>query len=122
MRILFGVLLAFVCLAREDVNEEILKNIPLRTKAFVDDHTVAGVVTMVLHNGKTVELDAEGMADAEAGRPMQKDTIFQIMSMTKPFTGVGIMMLAEEGKLELRDPLDRYLMPLRRIYAITTSR
>jgi CubicO group peptidase (beta-lactamase class C family) len=121
MRILFGVLLTFVCLAREDVNEDILKTIPLRTKAFVDDHTVAGVVTMVLHNGKTVELDAEGMADAEAGRPMQKDTIFQIMSMTKPFTGVGIMMLAEEGKLALRDPLERYLPEFHELRVVTTT-
>jgi CubicO group peptidase (beta-lactamase class C family) len=121
MRILFIVLLAAVCLAQEDVNETILKDIPIRTKAFVDDHTVAGVVTMVLHNGKAVELDAEGMADAEAGRPMQKDTIFQIMSMTKPFTGVGIMMLAEEGKLALRDPLERYLPEFHGLRVVTTT-
>lgn len=49
------------------------------------------------------------MADIEARRPMQKDTIFQIMSMTKPVTAIGIMMLAEEGKLALRDPVEQYL-------------
>ena len=101
--------IAALCCAQDDVDQAILKNIPIRSKAFVDDKTVAGVVTMVVHNGKTVEFDAEGMADAEAGRAMKKDTIFQIMSMTKPFTGVAIMMLAEEGKLALRDPLERYL-------------
>lgn len=121
MRIFIGVLLTFTCLAREDVSEDVLKNIPLRTKAFVEDHTVAGVVTMVLHNSKTVELDAEGMADAEAGRPMKTDTIFQIMSMTKPFTGVGIMMLAEEGKLSLRDPLEHYLPEFHGLRVATTA-
>jgi CubicO group peptidase (beta-lactamase class C family) len=49
------------------------------------------------------------MADIEAAHPMRKDTIFQIMSMTKPVTAIGIMMLAEEGKLALRDPVERYL-------------
>jgi CubicO group peptidase (beta-lactamase class C family) len=49
------------------------------------------------------------MADIEAGRPMQKDTIFQIMSMTKPITAIGIMMLADEGRLALRDPVEQYL-------------
>lgn len=103
------------------MDEAVLKNIPVRTKAFVDDRTVAGVVTMVLHAGKAVEFDAEGMADVEGGRPMKKDTIFQIMSMTKPFTGVAIMMLAEEGKLALRDPLERYLPEFHGLRVSTTA-
>lgn len=112
---------ALVCSARQDTEEGILKEMPARTKAFVDDHTVAGVVTMVLHNGKVVEYDAEGMADVEAGRPMKKDSIFQIMSMTKPFTGVGIMMLAEEGKLSLREPLEHYLPEFHGLRVATTT-
>jgi CubicO group peptidase (beta-lactamase class C family) len=122
MRFLFlTCVVASLGLAQGDVNQEILKNIPVRTKAFVDDHTVAGVVTMVLHNGKVVEFDAQGMADAEAGQAMRKDTIFQIMSMTKPFTGVAIMMLAEEGKLAIRDPLERYLPEFRGLKVATTA-
>ncbi len=78
-------------------------------KSFVDRHTVAGVVTLVIQHGKVMEFDAEGMADIEANHPMRKDTIFQIMSMTKPVTAVGIMMLAEEGKLTLKDPVERHL-------------
>jgi CubicO group peptidase (beta-lactamase class C family) len=112
---------AICCCAQEGVDQAVLKNLPLRTKAFVDDHTVAGIVTLVLHDAKVVEFDAEGMADAEAGRAMQKDTIFQIMSMTKPFTGVGIMMLAEEGKLALRDPVERYLPEFHGLRVATTS-
>jgi CubicO group peptidase (beta-lactamase class C family) len=122
MRILFLALgMALLCGAQEGVDQAVLKNIPVRSRAFVDDHTVAGVVTMVLHDGKVVEYDAEGMADAEAGRPMAKDTIFQIMSMTKPFTGVGIMMLAEEGKLALRDPVERYLPEFHGVRIATTA-
>jgi CubicO group peptidase (beta-lactamase class C family) len=91
------------------MNPEILGKIPARVKEFVDSKTVAGAVTLVAHDGKIVEFDAQGMADIEASRPMKKDTIFQVMSMTKNFTGVGIMMLVEEGKIALRDPVERFL-------------
>ncbi len=110
-----------VCSAQQDSEDRLSKEMPARTKAFVDNHTVAGVVTMVLHNGKVIEHDAEGMADVEANRPMRKDSIFQIMSMTKPFTGVGIMMLAEEGKLALREPLEHYLPEFHGLHVATTT-
>jgi CubicO group peptidase (beta-lactamase class C family) len=93
----------------QGINQEIVGRIPERMRHFVDDKTVAGVVTLVAHGNDIVEFDAEGMADTEAGRPMRKDTIFQIMSMTKPVTAIGIMMLAEEGKLSVRDPVEQYL-------------
>jgi len=91
------------------VNDAIASQIPARIKHFVDGGTVAGAVTLVAQDNKIVEFDAEGMADIEAGHAMTKDTIFQIMSMTKPVTAIGIMMLAEEGKLALRDPVELYL-------------
>jgi CubicO group peptidase (beta-lactamase class C family) len=91
------------------VDQDLLSKIPQRMKSFIDRQTVAGAVTLVAHGSDIVEFDATGMADAEAGHAMQKDTIFQIMSMTKPVTAIGIMMLAEEGKLALRDPVEDYL-------------
>src|SRR3984957_2494909 len=91
------------------VDRDVLQQIPGRIKSFVDRQTVAGAVTLVAHGNDVVEFDATGMADIEASHPMQKDTIFQIMSMTKPITAIGIMMLAEEGKLALRDPVEQYL-------------
>ena len=91
------------------VDQDILAQIPQRMKSFVDQQIVAGAVTLVAHGSDVVEFDATGMADVAAGHPMRKDSIFQIMSMTKPVTAVGIMMLAEEGKLALRDPVDLYL-------------
>jgi CubicO group peptidase (beta-lactamase class C family) len=87
--------------------------IPQRMERFIADKTVAGTVTLVARGGKVIEFDALGMADIEASRPMRKDTIFQIMSMTKPITAIGIMMLAEEGKLALRDPVEQYLPEFR---------
>jgi len=89
-------------------------------KSFIDRQTVAGAVTLVAHGGDVVEFDATGMADVEASHPMRKDTIFQIMSMTKPVTAIGIMMLAEEGKLALRDPVDLYLPEFHDLRVATT--
>src|SRR5215469_6819758 len=77
------------------INQDIVSRIPERMRHFVDDKTVAGAVTLVARGNDIVEFDAQGKADMEAGRPMQKDTIFQVMSMTKPVTAIGIMMLAE---------------------------
>ena len=91
------------------MNHAVLSQIPQRVKHFIDTQTIAGAVTLVAAGGDVVEFHALGMADIEAGRPMQKDSIFQIMSMTKPVTAIGIMMLAEEGKLALRDPVEQYL-------------
>ena len=88
---------------------------------FVDDKTVAGVVTLVARGNDIVEFDAQGMADTEANRPMRKDTIFQIMSMTKPVTAIGIMMLAEEGKLALRDPVEQYLPEFKDLRVATNT-
>jgi CubicO group peptidase (beta-lactamase class C family) len=91
------------------VNDTVLSQIPQRVKHFIDTQTVAGAVTLVATGSEVLEFHALGMSDIEAGRPMQKDSIFQIMSMTKPVTAIGIMMLAEEGKLALRDPVEQYL-------------
>ncbi len=101
------------------VNQKILSQISQRIQHSIDDHTVAGAVTLVAHGNDLIEFDALGMSDMEAGRPMRKDTIFQIMSMTKPVTAIGVMMLAEEGKLALRDPVEQYLPEFRNQHVVT---
>jgi len=103
------------------VNKEMAARIPVAVKRFVDEKTVAGAVTLVAHGNEMVEFDATGMADIEAGRAMQKDTIFQIMSMTKPVTAIGIMMLAEEGRLAVRDPVEKYLPEFKGLRVATTT-
>src|SRR5947208_1676808 len=90
-----------------------LQNIQQRMQEYVDEGLSAGAVTMVLQDGKTVQSTAVGMQNIEEHKPMKQDSIFQIMSMTKPFTAVGIMMLAEEGKLSLYDDVQTYLPEFR---------
>jgi CubicO group peptidase (beta-lactamase class C family) len=91
------------------VDAERLKRIPARMQSFVDEGKAAGIVTLILHNGQVVQHDAVGFQDVETRKPMAKDSIFQIMSMTKPFVSVSILMLAEEGKLAINDPVEKYL-------------
>jgi CubicO group peptidase (beta-lactamase class C family) len=78
-------------------------------KALVDQGRLAGVVTMVARHGKVVEFDAAGKRDLASGAPMQKDSIFRIYSMSKPITGVAMMMLFEQGKWQLNDPVAKYV-------------
>jgi CubicO group peptidase (beta-lactamase class C family) len=75
----------------------------------IDDKRIAGVVTLVVRHGRVAWFDARGMADREAGKPMQKDTIFRLCSMTKPIVSTAVMVLYEEGKFLLEDPVSKYL-------------
>ncbi|MET0699172.1 MAG: serine hydrolase domain-containing protein [Mycobacterium sp.] len=75
----------------------------------VDGGLLAGAVTLVWQGGKVLQVNEIGHRDVEAGLPMQRDTLFRIASMTKPITVAAAMMLVEEGKLALRDPITRWL-------------
>src|SRR5690242_7473493 len=86
-----------------------LETIRPRLQALADNQTIPGAVALVARHGKLALLDAVGWRDLEGKKPMQTDSIFQIMSMTKNFTGVAVMMLVEEGKIELRQPIEHYL-------------
>jgi CubicO group peptidase (beta-lactamase class C family) len=78
-------------------------------KTDIDKGLVPGAVVLVARRGKIVNLEALGYRDREANAAMKADTIFRIASMTKPFTSVATMMLAEEGKLLIADPVARYV-------------
>lgn len=78
-------------------------------QGFVDQGLLAGVVTMVARDNRIVHFESVGYQDKEAGIPMSDDTIFRIYSMSKPITGVALMMLYEEGKFKLSDPVEKYL-------------
>jgi CubicO group peptidase (beta-lactamase class C family) len=73
----------------------------------------SGAVTLVARNGRVARLEAQGLMDIESSKPMQKDSIFQIMSMTKPVVGVSIMMMVEEGKVRLTDPVSKFIPELK---------
>jgi CubicO group peptidase (beta-lactamase class C family) len=75
----------------------------------MDAHDVSGAVTLVARNGKVAHFEAHGLADIEARKPMSKDSLFWIMSMTKPVVGTSVLMLMEEGKLRLTDPVSKFI-------------
>ena len=81
--------------------------------ALVDRKEAAGIVTMIIQDGKRVDLDAYGYADAQNRRPMRPDSVVAVASMTKPLTGVAMMMLYEQGKWSLDDPIAKYVPQLR---------
>lgn len=76
---------------------------------YIDDGKLAGVVSLVARRGQLAYFDARGKMDVETGRALQADAIFRIYSMTKPITSVAAMMLYEEGRYQLDDPIGRYL-------------
>jgi CubicO group peptidase (beta-lactamase class C family) len=83
--------------------------IPARMEQFVADGEVSGVVTLVTHNGKVVHLGAAGLANVEAKTPLTTDAMFGIMSMTKPISATALMILVDEGKVALDDPVAKYI-------------
>lgn len=96
-----------------------LKRMHAAMQALVDTHQVGGVVTLVARDGRMVDLEAFGYQDVDAKTPMKTNSIFRIASMTKPITSVAIMMLFEEGKLALNDPLSKFIPAFRDMKVLT---
>jgi CubicO group peptidase (beta-lactamase class C family) len=91
------------------LSPERLERIATTVQRNIDDKRIAGAVTLVVRHGKVAWFKAQGMADREAAKPMPSDAMFRICSMTKPITSVAVMMLYEEGKFLLDDPVSKYL-------------
>jgi len=81
-------------------------------QGFVDKNALVGVSALVTVDGKEAYFGAFGLADREAHRPMARDTIVQVYSMTKPLTGTALMQLWEQGKFHLDDPVAKYIPEL----------
>ena len=101
--------------APEDVglSAKRLQRIGEMIRRAIDTDQVSGAVTVVARRGQVAHFEAHGLMDIEADAPMRKDTIFPIASMTKPVTGVAILMLVEEGKVRLSDPVSRFIPEFR---------
>ncbi|MFM9964645.1 MAG: serine hydrolase domain-containing protein [Planctomycetaceae bacterium] len=84
-----------------------------RMQAFVDQKLIAGAVTAVGSKDGLAHLEAVGLQTIETKQPMPKDALFRIASMTKPITAMGIMILQEEGKLSVDDPVEKHLPEFR---------
>jgi len=91
------------------LSSERLERIGTAVQRSIDDKRIAGAVTLVVRRGQIAWLKAQGMEDREAGKAMRPDAIFRICSMTKPITSVAVMMLYEEGRFLLEDPVSKYL-------------
>ena len=110
---LWMALLAVSMWGAPGMDPAVLGRIPKRMQEFVDAGVLSGAVTLVQRHGAVASLEAVGWADIEAKKPMTADTIFQVMSMTKPFVGTAIMMLADEGKLAIGDAVEKHLPEFR---------
>ena len=91
------------------IDPERLRRLDAGMQAMVDDGKLAGVVTLLARHGKLVSVSVTGVQDVETQTPMTRDSIFKIYSMTKPITGVAMMILYEEGKWRLNDPVSKYI-------------
>jgi CubicO group peptidase (beta-lactamase class C family) len=117
--VLFGILLLHLCVVAQDLpaakpesvglSSDRLDRITTVVQHDIDDKRIAGAVTLVVRRGHVAWFKAQGMLDREANKPMPTDAMFRICSMSKPITSVAVMMLYEEGKFLLDDPVSKYL-------------
>lgn len=99
--------------SREGMSSERLERITTLAEKYVADQRVPGMITMVARNGKIVHFEATGQRGLNDKRPLEKDALFRIYSMSKPITAVALMMLYEEGKFRLTDPVHNYIPELK---------
>ena len=95
----------------EDVglSSERLDRIHDAVQRHIDAGSISGAVTLVARHGKIAHLEAHGLMDIESKRTMPKDGVFRLASMSKPITAVAVMMMVEEGKVRLSDPVSRFI-------------
>ena len=101
----------------EDVglSSERLQRINELVRRYIESGQISGAVTMVSRHGRVAHFEAQGLMDIDAKTPMRKDAIFRMASMSKPVTGVAILMLMEEGKLRISDPVSQFIPEFKNI-------
>ena len=96
-----------------------LKRLDEAMAKVVADGRVSGMTTLLVRHGQVVDFKTYGKRDLASGAPMEKDTIFRIYSMTKPITGVAMMILFEEGKWKLDDPVTKFIPEFKDLRVMT---
>ena len=91
------------------ISSERLARIEPAMQRYIDASITPGIVTAIMRKGKLVYFSAIGDMDVASKKPMQRDAIFRIASMTKPIASVALMILWEKGHFQLRDPLSRFI-------------
>src|SRR5262245_22597618 len=91
------------------LSSERLKRIHDLIERRIESRDISGAVTLVARKGQVAHLEAQGLMDIETNKPMSKDAVFRIASMTKPVIGVAVLMMMEEGKVRLSDPVSKFI-------------
>ena len=94
------------------VSKQRLEQLDRLTQGYVDNGQYSGIVTMVARNGKVIHSSAKGQYGVDNDKPMTQDTLFRIYSMTKPITALAAMILFEQGKFRMNDPVSKFLPEL----------
>lgn len=102
------------------LSTERLKRINACFQRYIDQGKLAGVITVVSRDGQVAHLECQGMADIAAQRPMHVDDIFRIYSMSKAITTTALMMLMEEGRFRLNDPVSAYIPEFKEMQVIAS--
>ena len=105
-----------------DVSPDRLSRIRTVLQKEVDADRMPGAVVMIARRGQLIYSEAIGFQDKAAGKPMSKEAIFRIYSMTKPLASVAAMMLVEEGKMQLTDPVAKFLPQLAKMEVLVTDK
>jgi CubicO group peptidase (beta-lactamase class C family) len=95
------------------LSSERLQRVHQMIQRHIDAGDISGAVTLVARKGRIAHFEAHGLMDIESQKPMAKDAIFRIASMSKVVTGTAIMMLVEEGKIRLTDPVSKFIPEFR---------
>ena len=105
----------FPTAAPEDVgvSSERLQRLSSTMQRYIDSNMLAGTVSLVSRNGKVIHVESQGWQNKESNEPMTDDSIFVIMSMTKPIVSTALMMLYEEGNFLLTDPITDWIPELK---------
>ena len=103
------VLIAAAMIGSLQAAPPVMDAVDARVQTFIDSKEIAGAVTLVADGEKILHLSATGLADVGSNKPMATDSIFWIASMTKPITATAVMMMQDEGKLSVDDPVSKYL-------------
>ena len=96
-----------------DLSSEGLRRIDAVVQRYMDRGEISGAVTLVARNGRMARLQAQGVLDLESKAAMRNDAVFRIASMTKPITATAILMLVEDGRLQLSDPISKFIPEFR---------
>ena len=107
---------------RVGLSAERLARIGEVTQGYVDDGKLAGVLTMVARDGRIAYVSTVGQRGVDDDRPLTEDALFRIYSMTKPITAVAAMILYEEGKFQLSDPVAKFVPELAELDVLVDGR